>query len=98
MLAIAFREPTVTTFVTAFAVTLFAGLALWLPTRRHRDLHSRDGFMITVLFYLGLSLFGALPFIFRKLLVGSHDHSKIFPGFKMPPRSIAARNWRMTFI
>ena len=62
LLALAYDEPTVMTFATAFAVTLAAGLALWLPTRAQRDLHSRDGFMITALFYLGLSPFGALPF------------------------------------
>jgi trk system potassium uptake protein TrkH len=63
LLALALGEDTtIGTFVTAFAVTLSVGILLWLPTRQHRDLHSRDGFMITVLFYLGLSLFGALPF------------------------------------
>lgn len=61
-LGLALNEPTGHGFFWAFAVTLVAGLALWLPTRRERDLRSRDGFMITALFYLGLSLFGALPF------------------------------------
>jgi trk system potassium uptake protein TrkH len=62
LLALSFGEPTALTFFYAFGITLLAGAALWLPNRTHRDLHSRDGFMITALFYLGLGAFGALPF------------------------------------
>lgn len=48
----------------SFAITLIAGLVLWLPVKnRKRELRPRDGFMIVVLFWLTLGLFGALPFM-----------------------------------
>ena len=62
LLALSLGEPTAAPFFNAFGITLLVGLVAWLPTRTHRELHSRDGFMITALFYLGLGLFGALPF------------------------------------
>jgi len=55
-----YAEDTTHTFLTAFAITLATGSALVLLTRRG-ELRSRDGFMVTALFYVGLGLFGALP-------------------------------------
>lgn len=52
-------------FVLAFILTVFAGITLWYPNRYHKgDLKAREGFMIVVLFWLVLGLFGALPFMF----------------------------------
>ena len=49
-------------FAMGFAATLFAGVALWLPTRQlSRDLNIRDGFLVTALFWLVLGVFGAIP-------------------------------------
>jgi trk system potassium uptake protein TrkH len=49
-------------FAVGLAATLFAGVALWLPTRNlSRDLNIRDGFMVTALFWVVLGLFGAIP-------------------------------------
>lgn len=49
-------------FAIAFAVNIGAGLLLWLPTRATRaELHIRDGFMVTALFWIVLGLFGAVP-------------------------------------
>ena len=49
-------------FAMGLAATLFAGVALWLPTRNlSRDLNIRDGFMVTALFWVVLGLFGAIP-------------------------------------
>jgi len=51
-------------FFYAFAVTLVTGIVLWLPAKNVRkDLRLRDGFIIVVLFWTVLGLFGALPFI-----------------------------------
>ncbi|MFP6837834.1 MAG: TrkH family potassium uptake protein [Pseudomonadales bacterium] len=61
VVALIYEENTTSTFALAFAITLFAGLFLTLVARGERELRSRDGFLITVLFYLGLGLFGAIP-------------------------------------
>jgi trk system potassium uptake protein len=56
-----YDEDTIDAFVTAFAITFVAGLLLFLGSRDKRELRSGDGFFITVLFSVGLGLFGALP-------------------------------------
>ncbi|MES1942634.1 TrkH family potassium uptake protein [Salinisphaera sp. PC39] len=49
-------------FLSGFCITLLGGLILWLPVRRvRRDLRLRDGFLVVVLFWAVLSLFGAVP-------------------------------------
>ncbi|QEQ95230.1 TrkH family potassium uptake protein [Neptunomonas concharum] len=51
-------------FVGGFAITLVTGFLIWLPVYRVRqDLRTRDGFLITVLFWVVLGLFGAIPLI-----------------------------------
>jgi len=50
-------------FMLAFGVTFITGLVCWLPVHRsRRELRLRDGFMVVVLFWTVLGLFGALPF------------------------------------
>jgi len=56
-----YGENTILNFATAFGITASAGLIMALSSRGERELRSSDGFLITVLFYLGLGLFGALP-------------------------------------
>ena len=49
-------------FMVGFAITLMAGLLIWLPARKQRsELRTRDGYLIVVLFWLVLGLFGAVP-------------------------------------
>jgi len=49
-------------FALAFIVTLSTGLVFWLPVHRsRRELRLRDGFLVVVLFWTVLGLFGALP-------------------------------------
>lgn len=51
-------------FVGAFAITITTGFLIWLPVYRVRqDLRTRDGFLITVLFWVVLGMFGAVPLI-----------------------------------
>ncbi len=50
-------------FIQAFFITFISGLVLWLAFHRGRqELRTRDGFLVTVLFYLALGTFGAIPF------------------------------------
>lgn len=49
-------------FFDALWITLLTGLILWFPVRRvRRELRLRDGFLVVVLFWTVLGLFGALP-------------------------------------
>jgi len=59
--AFLYDEATKGAFSVAFGFTAGVGLLLWALVRTSADLRSRDGFLITVLFYVGLGTFGALP-------------------------------------
>ena len=52
-------------FIMAFIITFATGLLLWYPAHKSKqDLRTRDGFLVTALFWIVLALFGSLPFIF----------------------------------
>jgi len=49
-------------FIQAFGITLVAGLVAWLPVAKYQKvLRTRDGFVVVVLFWTILGIFGALP-------------------------------------
>ncbi|PCK09473.1 MAG: potassium transporter [Alteromonadaceae bacterium] len=51
-------------FIIAFVITAFTGTLAWFPVHKIQDdLRTRDGFLITSLFWIVLSLFGSLPFM-----------------------------------
>ena len=53
------------TFGISFFITFVAGFLLWLPfSKNNKVLRTRDGFVIVVMFWSVLGLFGALPFYF----------------------------------
>ena len=57
-------------FVTAFVITLAGGVAIWLPVARvRREMRTRDGFVVVVMFWVVLTLIGALPFV-----LADHPH------------------------
>ena len=60
--ALIYQEQTLPFFV-AFGVNLVAGAVLWFAGRGEVELRSREGFLITVLFYLGLGLTGTIPML-----------------------------------
>ncbi len=58
-----YQENTLPMFFLAFTITMIVGFLSWLPARNLKgEIRIRDGFIITVLFWLVLSTFGALPF------------------------------------
>lgn len=68
LVAVFYKDGGGTAFVQAFFVSLFLGLLLWYPNRKHKsDLRTREGFLIVVLFWTVLGSIGALPFIFSKV-------------------------------
>ena len=59
-----FRDGAHVAFIEALVLILIVGLALWIPVRRsRRELRLRDGFLIVVMFWVGLSLTGAVPLL-----------------------------------
>ncbi len=59
-------------FVEGFALTLLAGILLWLPVRRvRRELRLRDGFLVVAAFWTVLGTFGAAPLYFADSLTMS---------------------------
>ncbi|WP_207060748.1 TrkH family potassium uptake protein [Motiliproteus sp. SC1-56] len=60
-------------FLIAFGITLITGFLMWVPVYRVRqDLRTRDGFLITVLFWTVLGLFGSIP-----LLLSQEPHLSV---------------------
>ena len=60
-------------FMLAFALTFSTGMVAWLPVRNVRkELRLRDGFVVVVLFWTVLGIFGALPFA-----IGDNPHLSI---------------------
>jgi trk system potassium uptake protein TrkH len=50
-------------FVEAFLLTLACGILLYLPVKKQKkELRLRDGFLVVVLFWTVLGIFGGLPF------------------------------------
>ena len=62
VVAMIYEESTQQAFFLAFAITFSLGMLVWLPnSRSEAELRTRDGFLVTVLFWLTLGLIGALP-------------------------------------
>jgi trk system potassium uptake protein len=55
-------------FFAGFLISLLVGLLLFLPRKKLRgELRLRDGFLVVVLFWAVLSLFGAVPLYFSNI-------------------------------
>lgn len=55
-------------FIEAFALTLVGGILLYLPVKNQKkELRLRDGFLVVVLFWSVLGVFGGLPFFLSDL-------------------------------
>ena len=59
-----FQDGALGAFLGALGLILATGIALWYPTRKvRRELRLRDGFIVVVMFWVGLTLSGAVPFM-----------------------------------
>ena len=68
-------------FLVAFLVMFGVGMAFWFQARHaKKELHLHDGFVIMVMFWIVLSVVGALPFLLPSLF---------FPDLIFPKLSIA---------
>ena len=67
IVALIYRDGAGSAFSQTFVVSIIIGLTLWFPNRNQRkELKSREGFLIVVLFWTVLGSVGALPFIFEE--------------------------------
>jgi len=65
LVAVIYKDGGGAAFIQAFALSLFLGFILWYPNRKHnKDLRTREGFLLVVLFWGVLGSIGAVPFIF----------------------------------
>jgi len=61
-------------FIWAFGITALSGVSMWMTFARVGNTMSvRDGMLLTVLFWITLSLFGAIPFYVADNLLSIHD-------------------------
>jgi trk system potassium uptake protein TrkH len=68
-----YQDGSARAFGAALWITLASGALLWWPVRRmHADLKLRDGFLVTILLWSGLSGFGAIPFVVTDAGWGSY--------------------------
>jgi len=64
VVALIYQDGAVWPFIGGFFTTFLTGIALFIPVRNQvSQLRLRDGFMVVVLFWGVLGLFGSLPFI-----------------------------------
>ncbi|MEE4246386.1 MAG: TrkH family potassium uptake protein [Kangiellaceae bacterium] len=62
IVSLIFRDSAGSNFVVALLISLATGIALFWPNRQAKaELKTRDGFLIVVMFWTVLSLFGAIP-------------------------------------
>ena len=60
-----FHQKNASPFVVSFVVTLITGFIFWVPTyKTKRELRTKDGFVVVVLIWLALALFGSIPYLF----------------------------------
>jgi trk system potassium uptake protein TrkH len=63
IVALIYGDTTRWGFLSAFGFTFSSGLLVWFPTRHSRqELRTRDGFLVTSLFWVVLGVYGSLPF------------------------------------
>ncbi len=65
LVSVWFEDQNQSAFWWAFVITFSTGLIAWFPVHNiKQELRTRDGFLVTALFWSVLGLFGALPFMF----------------------------------
>ncbi len=63
LIAFLFEDNSYPAFLLSFIITFTCGALMWMPVyNRQAELRTRDGFLITSLFWIVLGIFGSLPF------------------------------------
>ena len=114
IVGLAYRDPinAITPFFEAFGATMLVGLVLALPVRSHKgQLRLRDGFLVVVLFWAVLGIFGGLPFylysaldlsvgaaIFESMSGLTTTGATVIVGLDLLPRSILFYRQQMQWL
>ena len=62
LISLIYQDTALGAFVSALGITFATGALFWFPVRyRRQELRTRDGFVVTVLFWLVLAISGSLP-------------------------------------
>lgn len=68
MVELYYQDGATLPFIEAFILTLVGGILLYLPVKNQKkELRLRDGFLVVVLFWTVLGVFGGLPFLLSDL-------------------------------
>jgi trk system potassium uptake protein TrkH len=69
MISLWYGDGVYPTFLLSLAITSISGAIMWMPVAKQKtELRTRDGFLVTSLFWTILGLFGALPFFLSSLI------------------------------
>ncbi len=64
LVGLLYKDGSYIEFLLAFLITFVTGFMVWIPVRKVKhELRTRDGFLVTALFWSVLGLFGSLPFM-----------------------------------
>jgi len=96
-----YNDGALTPFLETLALTFVCGLVLWMPVRNHKaGLKLRDGYIVVVLFWLGLGSVGTLPLFLGDVGLNFSDSlfesmsgltttgATVFTNLELLPRSI----------
>lgn len=97
-------------FLFTFGVLFLVGVAIWWPVRgERRELRTRDGFIIVVMFWTVLGVVGAIPFMFTPHLSFTNavfesvsgfttTGATVITGLDSLPKSILFYRQQLTFV
>lgn len=109
LMALFYGEPEWWDFLVTFSGLALLGAAIWLPVHNRRaELRTRDGFVVVVMFWSVLGVFGAIPFMFEHLSFTDSvfesvsgfttSGATVISGLDHLPKSILYYRQQLTFI
>ncbi len=110
LVAIFYAEPEWWDFLVTFSGLALLGAAIWLPVRKQlTELRTRDGFVVVVMFWTVLGIFGAIPFmfdphlpftdaVFESVSGFTTTGATVIIGLDQLPKSILYYRQQLTFI
>src|SRR3569832_183750 len=110
LVALAYGESEWAEFLFTFGLLFLVGAAVWWPVRaERRELRTRDGFVIVVMFWTVLGMVGAIPFMFQPHLSFTNavfesvsgfttTGATVITGLDSLPKSILFYRQQLTFV